>query len=53
MACDFSEKEPKNIQKGQERAKYLKHGQKCTKLENILKKGRWLHAIIAHNKLLE
>ena len=30
-----------------------KYGQKCTKLENILKKGRWLHGIIAHNKLLE
>ena len=30
-----------------------KYGQKCTKLENILKKGRWLHVIIAYYKLLE
>ena len=30
-----------------------KFGQKYTKFENLLKKGRWLHAIIAHNKLLE
>ena len=28
-------------------------GKKCTKLENILKKGRWLHVIIARSKLLE
>ena len=26
---------------------------KSWKFENILKKGRWLYAIIAHNKLLE
>ena len=25
-----------------------KFGQKYTKFENILKKGRWLHAIIIH-----
>ena len=30
-----------------------KFGQKCTKFENILKKGTWLRAIIAHIKLLE
>ena len=30
-----------------------KFGQKCTTFENILKKGRWLRAIIASNKLLE
>ena len=30
-----------------------KFGQKCTKFENILKRGRWLRAIIARNKLLE
>ena len=53
MACDFPEKELKNVKKGQKKAKYLKLGQKCTKLEKILKKGRWLHAIIAHNKLSE
>ena len=27
-----------------------KFGQKCTKFENILEKGRWLHAIIAHKQ---
>ena len=30
-----------------------KFGQKCTKFKNILKKGWWLHVIIAHNELLE
>ena len=30
-----------------------KFGQKCTKFENILKKGTWLRTIIAHIKLLE
>ena len=33
--------------------KMAKLGQKCTKFENILKNGRYLHATIAHNKLLE
>ena len=28
-------------------------GKKCAQFENILEKGRWLHAIIARNKLLE
>ena len=39
--------------KGKKGQNTWKLGQKCTKLENILKKGRWLHGIIAHNKLLE
>ena len=40
----------KNVKKGQF---IWKLGQKCTKFENISKKGRWLRAIIARNKLLE
>ena len=42
--------------KGKKRQKgwnIWKSGQKCTKFENILKKGRWLRAIIARYKLLE
>ena len=35
------------------RQSILKFGQKCTKFENILKKCRWLHAIITCNELLE
>ena len=38
--------------KGKKEQNIWKFGQKCTKLENNLKKGRWLRAIIAHNKLL-
>ena len=50
MGCNFSEKEQKNIKKGQN---IWKFGQKCTKLENILKtKSISRHRIIAHNKLL-
>ena len=30
-----------------------KFGQKCTKFENILKKGKGLHVITTHNKLLD
>ena len=37
MACDFSEKEQKNVKKGQKREKYLKTGQECTTFENIFK----------------
>ena len=40
----------KNVKKGQHSWKFR---QKYTKFENILKKGRWLRAIIARNKLLE
>ena len=39
-----------NVEKGKNIGKF---GQKCAKLENILKKGMRLHAIIAHNTLLE
>ena len=46
----WAKKGQKNVKKGQN---IWKFGQKCTKFENILKKGRWLHAIIACNKLLE
>ena len=46
-------KKKKNVKKGGKKAKYLKIWSKITKLENILKKGRWLRAIIARNKLLE
>ena len=42
-----------NVKMVQKRANNWKFGQKSTKYENILKKGRWLHAIITHNKLLE
>ena len=47
---NFPEKEQINVKKGQN---IWKFGQKCLKFENFLKKWRWLHAIIAHNKLLE
>ena len=44
----------KRAKKCRNRAKYLKIlDKKCTKFENILKKSRWLHAIIPRNKLLE
>ena len=45
-ACDF-------LEKGQKGQNIWKFGQKCTKFENILKKGRWLSEIIACNKLVE
>ena len=48
--CHFSEKGQINSKKAQN---IWKFGQKCLKFENVLKKCRWLHAIIAHNKLLE
>ena len=37
----------------EKRENIWKFGQKCTKFENILKKGRWLCAVIACNKLPE
>ena len=43
----------KNVEKGQKGQNMWKFGQKCPKFENILKKGKWLRAIIARNKLLE
>ena len=48
--CDFSKKGQIKLKKEQN---IWKFGQKCLKFENVLKKCRWLHAIIAHNKLLE
>ena len=50
MGSDFAEKGQRNVEKGQN---MWKLGQKCTKFENILKKGRWLCTIIACNTLLE
>ena len=44
--CNFSEK-------GQKRTKYLKIWAKCTKFENILKKGSLMCATIASMKQLE
>ena len=41
------------FKKGEKGQNIWKFGQKSTKFENILKKGRWLHAIIACNQLLE
>ena len=41
------------FKKGKKGQKNYKYGQKCTKFGNILKKGRWLYAIIAFNKLVE
>ena len=41
------------FKKGKKGQNIWKFGQKCTKLENTLKKGRWLRVIITHNKLLE
>ena len=39
--------------KGKAMLKKGKIFENCTKFENIFKKGRWLHTIIARNKLLE
>ena len=41
------------LKKGKKGQNMSKFGHKCPKFENILKKGKWLRAIIAHNKLLE
>ena len=49
-ACDFLEKEQEIVKKGQNLWKF---GKNSTKFKNSYKKGRWLRAIIAHNKLLE
>ena len=43
----------KNAKKGKKQQNIWKFGQKCSKFEIILKKSRWLRAIIARNKLLE
>ena len=57
MWCDtcmrlFTEKAKKG-KKYKKEQNVWKFGQKCKKFENVLKKSSWLHAIIAHNKLLE
>ena len=47
-------KKQKNFKKEKKGAKmFQKFGQKCTKFENSLKKGRQLRTIIARYKLLE
>ena len=43
----------KKGQKKKKRGNIGRFGQKCTKFENILKKGKGLCAIIACNKLLQ
>ena len=53
MHASFQKKDKKgqkNVKKGQNIWKFR---QKWAKFENTLKKGRWLCAIIAWNKLLE
>ena len=50
MRAIFQKKSKKMFKKEQN---IWKFGQKCTKFENILKKGKWLRAIITRNKLLE
>ena len=49
----FQINDKKMFKKGKKGQNIWKFGHKCTKFENILKKGRWLRAIIARNKLLE
>ena len=39
----------KKFKKGKKEQNIWKFGQKCTKFENMLKKGRWLCVIIARN----
>ena len=46
-------KKKKMLKKSKKGKNMWKFGQKCTKFEHILKKGRWLCEIIALNKLLE
>ena len=48
--CHFSEKGQVNVMKVRNIRKFE---QKCLNYENVLKKCRWLHVIIACNKLLE
>ena len=47
------QKKSKNVKKGKKGQNIWKFGQKFGKFKNILKKSRWLRAIIARNKLLE
>ena len=41
------------LKKGKKEQNIWKFGQKITKFENILKRGRWLHTIIVPNKQLK
>ena len=41
------------LEKGKKGQHIWTFGQRCKKFENILKKGKWLRAIISRNKLLE
>ena len=50
MGAIFQKKGQRNVEKGQNICKF-EH--KCAKFENILKQGKWLQLIIAHNKLLK
>ena len=52
MHVIFQKKGEKCLKKGKKGQNLWKFGQKCTKLENFLKKGRWLLGIITRNKLL-
>ena len=53
MHAIFRKKGKQMLNMGKNEQNIWKFGQKCTKFKNILKKGRWLRAIIARNKLLE
>ena len=53
MRAIFQKKGKNMLNKGKKGQNIWKFGRKCAKIENILKKGTWLHAIIARNKLLE
>ena len=53
MHVMFPKKGKKMLKKGKKGQNIWKLGQKCANFEYILKKGRWLHVIIARNKLLE
>ena len=53
MCAIFQKKGRKNVKKDKKGQNIWKFGQKCTKFENIFKKGRWLCVIIALDKLLE
>ena len=53
MRAIFKKKGKKMLKKGKKWQHIWKFGQKCSKCEDILEKGKWLRAIIAHNKLLE
>ena len=53
MRAIFQEKRKKEQKKFWKKEKYLKSLVTMYKIWNILKKGRWLCAIIARNKLLK